>query len=236
MYKRRYKRGSRKSLRRQRRYKRRSYKSRPYTVKNRAYKSGLPDIFKTKLSYSESFTMTGLSTYDALYRGNGPYDPRTATGGTQPTDFDIYASAYESYVCTASSIEVRAIATGPGSNLVTAAMIVVLPVTQTSAATVSASTLWDMPWAKSTIIGPAGGSSHGYIKNYMSVRRFYGIPNKAPLQTADNLISSTSGLPADEFQWHIVGTSLDGNNINQIVVFVKVNYYITFFNRKEPSI
>lgn len=61
---------------------------------------GMPDRFRTKLRFTESFILSSFGTSITQFYGvrmNGAYDPVLAVGGGQPTWWDQFAANYARY-------------------------------------------------------------------------------------------------------------------------------------------
>jgi hypothetical protein len=75
---------------------------------------GFPARKFAKLKYVEQFTLDpGSATDTRVYRLNGMYDPRVATGGNQPSNYDIWTSVYNKWAVTRCDVKVTPVNSGP---------------------------------------------------------------------------------------------------------------------------
>lgn len=199
-----------------------------------------PDKYNVKLVYSDKNDLAGAANDYMIYRGAGAYDPDYIFAGRYCKGWTTLSTIYQKYVTRACKIECKIISTGGGVNLVTSGLFVILP---SQAPLVLSTTpsyqLMDEPYARSCVVGGAGGTSTAYLKNYITYNKMVGKTNDSNLQDDVNAVAwtnktvATGGVPNNDWYWHIIASSIDGSNLNQITVFVKLTYYLTFFERVD---
>lgn len=71
---------------------------------------GIPDRFRTRLSWTESIVLTGFGssiTQNYAVAMNSPYDPQAALGGNQPAYWDQLIALYKSCIVTGAKMTVH---------------------------------------------------------------------------------------------------------------------------------
>jgi hypothetical protein len=68
---------------------------------------GIPDRIHMRLLYAESFSLSASNLVEYHYKGNGCYDPRAATGGSQPHYFDQMMVLYQQFYVRRSQASVQ---------------------------------------------------------------------------------------------------------------------------------
>lgn len=215
---------------------RRTNKSRKLKAKSSVARSrltrgptGFPDSISLKLKWVESHNRSlasGISAY--VIRGNGPYDPRYAVGGTQPYGWDEWTAFYSKYLVTSSKIKVTMGETSTG----TVPLIVTLAPRITDTTDSDVNLNQQRPYTRKCILAPAGNAIRT-CSHYISTKKILGLRHVDP---EENVYSSDiTGLPAQEWFWHITSYPQDGTSNVAANFTVEIVYYITFFKRQALS-
>lgn len=223
-------------------YKRRNMKKRYGNNMKRAYTGRMlarginpfPDRYRCKLVFAGDKAFSGAGTIMAYFRGLGAYDPLATAGGLYPVGFAKLATIYNKYYCSGSKIKVRLLSTGQGANLVTSGRFCLYP-TSTGATVTNIETAIGLPYTKETVVGGAGAMSIAYLSNYITGKKFNGdvgsVRANHNYQARTNSNLATQNIPNADFLWIIAGETVEGNNFDQVKVYVTIKYYIEFFDR-----
>lgn len=191
----------------------------------------MPDQTMVKLKYSASFDRTGLGPVDNyFFRGNSLNDPDQTGVGFQPVGYDQMAAFYSRSRVLACKIKVRLLSqtTGGGGFL----RSVVLPTLSTTTSTnpaVQASN----PYAKETYFGASQGQNKGFLRNYITSKKMFGIKSLAQEQAYSAAINAN---PASQWYWQVVTTALDGVSNFSYYLIVTLTYYTQFYSRNELNL
>jgi len=196
----------------------------------------LPDKYFTKIRYQDwintaSGGVTGVS--DVIFSGNGAYDPVTGIGGKGCAGFTELASIYQQYRVYASKIVVHiksltdVTATGDG---------IVMLSPDRSSTSYTMSTMIDRqstPFVQTGMINRyANGNQPLVMKCFRKTKNIYGESDIDD----DNYAASTTGLPTNEWYWHLVIGRGDQSSISAAPGYqaiIKITYYVRFEKRKS---
>lgn len=193
-----------------------------------------PDRYNVKLIYSDDVQMSAGITDYYIYRGAGAFDPDYIAAGRYCKGWTELDNIYNRYICHASKIECKFISTGAGTNLATSGLCVVIPLQAPQPPTTVAKNYMDEPYAKWKIVGGAGGTSIKFINHYMTYNKINGKNLKSRMEDDDLANSLVTSYPANDWYWHIYVSSIDeSSTLNQIYVYIKITYYLTFYERKD---
>jgi len=187
----------------------------------------LPDKLQVKLPYTERYdilTAAGSAAYQRM-SGNSAYDPDYTGAGQQPLGFDEWKAFYTKYVVKGSKCDVQIVPVG--SNYSYESVLVPFPGTSASASS-NLDNLKAMQYAKWGVSQTSGNLRR--MSTYMDTTKLYGKPNIT--DEIDPAFSALIGSdPAEEWTWQIGVQPCDRASTVYCVVYVKMTYYITFFDR-----
>lgn len=198
----------------------------------------MPDKTTVKMIYADRITFSGDDDLVQIYRGAGAYTPKVNAGGGvndgSPNGWKDYKDYYQYYICDSSQIRLQIVSTGAGTNLATAANVLVIPFQLTHQNTPpDVYLLNDEPYAKSKVVGGAGGNTISYLSNYMTYKKIQGKSEKNNLQDDYYAHASTGTVPQDDWYWHVYCSSVGDISLDKVIVYVKITYYVTFYTRKD---
>lgn len=219
-------------------YKRRGYgRRRRSTLKItktvvRGPPTGVNDCTWLKLKYIKKITVVGdvtLGTGFFILRGNGPFDPEEAAGGSQPIGFDKWGLLYNRIFCAGSKISCRI------TNLDTTTTVTALIIPDKSAFIIEDFTDWEwmaLPGNKFTTLGPNRSSRDTTIlKHYMTSAKMYAHRG---MEEESTFASTFGALPENQWRWNVGFIRNDtveaATNVN---VVCTVTYYCKCFDRKD---
>lgn len=182
-----------------------------------------PDAFECRLRYSVLLDLgTGGAAVYASFRGNGPYDPETASGGNVALGFTQFAAIYYQHFVKGSSCSVRVL---QGSS--PAASAVTLYPTSIAGTTADDSA---QPGAKTRVL-PGDTSGKCYIRSYHTTNKIFGHD----VRKDSDYFGGSTVVPSVNWYWHIRSDSADGTTAINAYAVVDLVYYTTFFNRIKLS-
>lgn len=202
----------------------------------------MPNSIFTKVVYNCSKLMptvnvAGTATVN-YFRGNGPYDPDTETGGRFPLYWRNYAQLYNKYTCFGSKIKCTFVnntdATIGAQNIIYGIIPFVVPGTLPT----TVSVLNMQPQCKYKFSRINTSAIFPEIKYYMSTKNIFGISKKKV--SDDDAFSGfvSTGVPADTWNWaiYVSQPELATGVVTSTIVDVKITYYVRFFDRIEQNV
>jgi len=212
--------------------KRRFHKKRHITPTHGVFKTlnaPWPDEFTVKLEYQLAEPDEKVSVAKLLlqYRGNGPFDPEVASGGGQPRGYDQWTTKYQYQFTAASSFEATLSSITPQAAIVAA----MWPAEAGTATTGTPYADGERAYAR-FIQYENNSSGPRTMKSFMSTKKMFG--SKSPRIDEPDYASGVGALPATQWYWHISAQNLDLTNELYISTTVKLTYWITFYDRKDP--
>lgn len=188
-----------------------------------------PDEVTVKLDYRSAYIGVETKSTKALtqMRGNGPFDPDVALGGSTPRGWDQFTSRYGYYFCAGSGCIVR---TRPIENL--ADWVAALWPADSTAAT-TGTPYKDGERAYSRFGRGVQGIDQLVLKQYMTTKKMYGLES-ARIQE-DYYSAAVTGLPVSQWYWNFSYQNADLANSVIFTTDFHVIYYITFYSRKDPA-
>lgn len=236
----------RRSNRRHNPNRRRSYKTKRFTLKNTKknmpsylvnYGPGntiCPDRYFTKLKYfyGAAYTSANPSTsLDYTFRANGVFDPDFQFGGQQPTGLDQIAQLYAGFVVMASKCKM----TVHNRNQYGLVCGVVPTTTSTTIAAGSNANnyklLATLPYNRTKICGAETGNNKVVITNYMSTSKILGVRPQAVIDSRDYYGVPTSSDPAILWFWHNAIMPLDPVQALDFEYALELTFYVAFDDR-----
>lgn len=193
----------------------------------------VPDTMFIKFRYSCNKAFTSTNAGGFAFNANGPYDIDNAAGGNQPPLFDDMSGLYRRYQVQGCKIKARFI----NQSAAGAATVYIIPtINSADAGTYSNTSTYqirDQQYAKSFMLGPAGGaSSTCTLKEYMSTDKMFGRQTMNDL----NYSSTFSNNPA--FIWYWCVGAYDYTSVDtplNIVVELEFTLY-TRCSERYPQI
>lgn len=173
---------------------------------------------------------TGLPAV-ATFRGNSVFAPFFTASmpglvGHQPYYYDQIKDMYVHYYVSWSSIRLRIISRGNGTDTQLANAVVVVA-TNTSSTAPSVQTVIERPGSKHRICG-AGGKSY-FIKSSTSSRKML------PFRNA-NQLAFTSTNATDDWYWHVYCQNACDETIEaKAQIEIELRYRVTFYERTTRS-
>lgn len=181
------------------------------------------DTVYVKLAWSTSFTFNpGLPTGIRLFSLNSPFDPDITGVGNQPIGYDQWSAMYARYQCFGSSIMANTI----NQDSTVACLTSIYPsITGSPPAFFLNSS--SQPYGKSAFCDTLGsGKARSKIKHFMRVKKLEGRQTDSVNYTA-----STGGNPSNLRYWVMQFQTPNNIDFVNVVVWVKLVYYVKFYNR-----
>lgn len=193
---------------------------------------GVADGVYVKLRWSGrgSGGANGVALENIQYRGNGPYDPAVAAGGTSCSFWGQYATLYKRYICFGSKIEVTFMGQGTINtyNIISA----VYPASASESITeTDILQILERRRVKYRIHGTSGsGDTIKRIKHYAKTKTIVGCTNGAVRDNEDRYGSSVTTVPQQEWYWNVLMQNQDEANNTAVAYIVRITYYCKFYN------
>ncbi len=186
------------------------------------------DRLFTKLRFHIDLGYSGSTNASYTFRGNSLFDPYVNGVGTQPTGFDEYSAFYARYRVYASKMTI--IVVNNSSTVQTHSAL--LPSLSASVPTATDATeATYSKWWINPIIGTAQPKK---VSNYITTRKIHS-GKKGVVALDDTYGAATTADPTAVWFWHWTMESLDGVTNNTGRVFVVIDYFCEFYNRKDLS-
>lgn len=206
---------------RRRRFKRkRPFMSKISSIKLRT--QVLPDNLFLKLPYNQRLPVFNTAILRAYsFRINSLFDPDATGIGTQPLGFDQWMNFYEKFEVRGSRIQVTVY------NLSSTVTTEVIVYPSNSATAITATnTAIEQPYSRKMVSAGINSRAFSRMSNYITVKKLLG----RQIQSV-NYTGSESANPTVSLFWHTLAASIDGaTNIN-IVMEVKLIYYVRLYKR-----
>lgn len=187
----------------------------------------VPDRLRTKLKYTELFSIT--STSGAIIQqkmsGNGAFDPNITGSGHQPQGFDQYSALYQRYICRGSSIKVTVNSNTAGSNYIYSVRPTA-DINDTSTDMTAEIEKAYSRWKIGTQTHPARA-----IKMYRSTAKMEGVPNIKTL-ISDDYSAPFTANPTAQWYWFVSATNADAQTTTNFNFYVEQTFYLEFYDRK----
>lgn len=188
---------------------------------------GMPKTGRAKLSYCENSNLSGTSgnLASVLWRANGAYDPRYATGGHQPYGYDQWTALFNHYVVVGSRITVKFRPTADTPNQI--AGITLLPDT-TIPYTVYTTFIESNPSSKYVMLNDS--ERFQKLTCNFSAKRFFNCSN-----VKDRVATIGAGVasnPTDQAYFCVWSQSQDITTSHTTNTLITIEYIIDF---SEPK-
>lgn len=191
----------------------------------------MPKKFKTKLIYSELFSLdpaTGATT-GYVFSANGLYDPNITSTGHQPRGFDQLMAMYDHYTVIGSKIVVRF---DNQDNSEPALVAIRLSDDGTYSSNIT-DTLED-PSVRVKTLGGNTGNPTVTLTKACNPSKFLGRPS--PLDNG-SLRGSASANPSEQVYYNIMVMPMDALiNLNRIYLQATIEYVVIFNEPSTPPI
>jgi len=209
----------------------------------------LPDVLKAKVKYLEweNVTTTAVNTGYQVYRGNGAYDPKWATGGSSPLGWSDISNMYQCYRCYGCKLKLTIF-----QNALSVTIISVVPTQDATlgAALTSYRDLERQKYAKTRTIHNRSysGPQKTTLKYYMKTKKMW--PTKS-VPTDDAFVGMTNGVasadfpnygaalnpgvPQNQWFWNILYSNVETVPTVNLWVKFELTYYCHFFMPRPAS-
>ncbi len=186
----------------------------------------IPDIFKTKLKYSELITLsyTGTNTY-YQFRLNNLNDPNATGTGHQPNGYDQLSTLYTKTRVTGASYKITY------SNASATYQAEVL--TQLCSNMTTSSSFADAietQYAKRITLDPYGAESRT-VTGTVDLAKLFGI-SRRELLIDDGYIAGIGGNPANQCALNIWVQNISTATAITVYARVDITYYVDFFEAR----
>lgn len=192
-----------------------------------------PDEFTVKLryrTYTSNITTTVSKTL-VQFRGNGPFDPDVPLGGGQPKGYDQWATMYDYQFAAGSRVKATLnVQPGTLSN-----QTVVFAIWPAEAGSVTAGTPYKDGERSFSKFAECQSQTKGpkTLTNYMTTKKLFGLPTAEDQQAS--YASQVGAVPVEEWYWNVTAQNHDLLNNVVFSIDFEVDYYITFYARKDPA-
>lgn len=195
---------------------------------------GIPDTFDVKLKFTELISATQASgAYaEAIYRLNGPYDPRYAAGGNYPLWYASLSAIYQRQVCVGSYIKLKCIAAAGGSALANSVRVVLYP--HLTAAGVTAFDDAAAQRGAKMLVTSLYPNDKDTLASKCSTHSIFGVPKAVVLDDYGTFSSASLAVPSQQAFW-IIGTQNVGTETIALSIQVSVVYYVRFSGYKPTD-
>ncbi len=180
-----------------------------------------PDVMKVQMKYATNIVLTNVSGFGHhVFALNDIFDPDVTSAGHQPLGHDQWANFYQNYEVKSSKMIVRCLP--PDVNPVRYGSYPSI----TTTVTASTNNLAEQPYAKIKIMNDTTIAKNSYVSNYMTVAKLEGRNTSSLNYQAD-----FGGSPAARRFWIVAIASLTGTSISDIVLDIRIVYYVRMFRR-----
>lgn len=202
----------------------RKFKPAPYSLpyKPHLWKgTGFPTGLKTKLKYSEFFTMnsSGIAPASATYRGNSAFDPNFAVGGHQPLYYDQLAAIYNRYRVTGCKIKLTM--STPSVNPIA---VVMYPTDEANINIADISSACERTWASE---GTVNWAQNLTWKRYFDSAKVCGV-SKQEYMGSDKYCPANTADPDEPWYIKILAQTTDQTTPSDLRVTACLTYYVTW--------
>jgi len=240
----------RKTYRKKRTFKRKTYSYKRYrsklTKKKSKYSKFLgtkstpfPSTMYTRLSFAGQYALvcTAGAYQIQTFRANSLYDPDLTGSGIQPRYYDTLCgpnagtSPYNRYRVHGAKITVKFINTNSSGTATGFGSIRARDPNATawSASVITVDEFSTTPWTKWCMLGPNGNdTSQKTLKMYVPVKRILSIKD---LRDSDESAAVYNANPTSQVYFDVGFNTLDGATTTTIQALVKITYYCEFFTQ-----
>lgn len=189
-----------------------------------------PDVMRVQLRYISRIGPSGgaiVDIQDFVYRGNGPFDPEFAAGGSQPMGYDQWSAFYRKYRVRAAKITVKTV------NNSDSAVWAFIAALNTSSAITNRSQLAEFEYSTTKPIARKGsGDAKNEISMYVTTAEIRGRPHDI-VDYESGLASLNNTVPSLGWFFHVGAYAQGGNSTTfDTSQEVMVTYYMDFFDRE----
>lgn len=185
----------------------------------------MPDRYRTRLKYVETFTTSNITVtpYTYVLRGNSVFDPDHTGTGHQALGHDQLALFYGKY--RVNGCKLRLTVSMTTSQTQYAPLAVVVHDSLSTSTALSISSAAERPRARMAITN-ANGEHQAVITRYMSTLKALGRREHSHDEEAN-----TTQDPAKEWYWHVLIANTDTSDVTSATFTVELTYYVDYFNR-----
>lgn len=187
---------------------------------------GLPKAVYTKLTFVQHQTLssTTVTPTSYVYRLNSIYDPDYTGSGSQPYMRDQLSALYSYYTVSGCKVCITYSTDTTQDSLLT---IRQTPNTYTLGDI-------DLEIERGAMKRIVSSSQPGYVKNYYSISKCFGIP-KRKLLSDDIYSAGISATPASTLYLQIGSIATDRATSATVQIQVELTYYVKFWSPIDQS-
>lgn len=184
----------------------------------------MPDVFRTKIKYTERIPLTQISgsLYNYVFRGNSIFDPDFTGTGHQPVGHDQLAGIYSLYKVYACSFKVRYVST-----VQTAGAVMELAICSTTNSTALSGAdpelVSQQPNGQMRLVSGDGAAGQQIISGYMTTKRILG---KSLTEGGSSTGSTFGSNPTYQWYWNICTQTVDESTTQNGYAYVELVYYV----------
>ncbi len=200
------------------------------TIKQVGMPGGYADraLVTLKWAYSTNLTLpANLIPAQFGIRGNGPYDPWSATGGTQPVNYDDWSAIYAQYKVLSCRIMVRF--NSPGT-LIQAAIVPTLD------SVVSFNTFDEAVAQPFVTVCEYGAQQGTWFGNTMDTAKLFGQSRTQFTGDNEEFAAVVTGVPNSQWYWTVTARDPSSAGISLVPVEIMVEYKTLFYDRQTTDI
>lgn len=188
---------------------------------------GIPDRFRTKLTWTESYALTSFGTSITQSQAigmNNPYDPQSALGGNQPAYWDGLIAWYKNAAVIGSKM--TATFALPSTATAGDGPYIVGILAQSSSTT--------LPTTDAPTLVAAENCGYDIIQQGGDIKRvtatFSPRKNIGREYNEDSNICTSGGGPGTVFHGLVFASPQGTSTAGSVNVVVTIEYYVEFFN------
>lgn len=204
-------------------------KRRTLTTRPQRYYSGIPDVFKTKLIYTEFVTGSTTTPSNIRINANNLYDPNQTGVGHQPYWRDQLATLYQRYRVLGCMIEVNGRMQTSGE----VGRVYICPLTSGTSGFVNSGIMSEAKRVSKKVVT---FQKPIYIKRYMSIAS---IDSVRPVTVKEDEVYSApialstgpEATPGFQVSW----ANLDSGTSTAWKMEIRVTYFTEFYQKQWPA-
>ncbi len=200
------------------------------TIRQQAMPGGFADRASVTLKWAYTTNMTlpaNLVPAQFGIRGNGPYDPWAATGGTQPVNYDDWSAIYAQYKVLSSRIMIRC--NSPGT-------LIQVAIVPTLDSIVSFNTFDEAIAQPFVTVCEFGAQQGTWFGNTMDTAKLFGQSRVQFTGDNEEFAAVVSGVPNSQWYWTVCARDPSSNGITLVPFEIVVEYKTVFYDRQTTDL